>query len=358
MFLAIKELIKEKSRFALIITVVVLVSYLAFFLTSLAYGLATSYTKGIDSWGANGIAVQEGSEKNIARSVLTEATYGDFFEPETMALLGVGGISIKMDGATEDVSFFGVAMDGKIAPQVIDGRLPVSDDEVVVAESLKRGGVALGDALSLKSTNKELKVVGFTTDLTFQTQPIVFASLTGWRDTLAETSGMLGMKDATTISAVVTFIDGADVGFDASAVSWLSIRDLSFNLPGYQAQVLTFSLMIGFLIMIAALVLAVFMYILTLQKRSIFGVLKAEGVSNSYISSSVVLQSIILVVLGLAIGLALALITGYFLAGTVPFMVNIVFFSGIVALFIAGAVIGSIASVASVSKIDPVEAIQ
>ena len=44
MFLAINELVKEKARFILIVAVIALVSYLTFFLTALAYGLATSYT--------------------------------------------------------------------------------------------------------------------------------------------------------------------------------------------------------------------------------------------------------------------------------------------------------------------------
>ena len=55
MFLAINEILKEKSRFVLIVIVVVLVSYLVFFLTALAYGLASSYTRALDKWEASGI---------------------------------------------------------------------------------------------------------------------------------------------------------------------------------------------------------------------------------------------------------------------------------------------------------------
>ena len=59
MFLAINELLREKLRFLLITFVILLVSYLAFFLTGLAYGLATSYTQGIDKWNAAGIILQK-----------------------------------------------------------------------------------------------------------------------------------------------------------------------------------------------------------------------------------------------------------------------------------------------------------
>ena len=71
MFLAINELLKEKTRFILITLVIFLVSYLTFFLTALAYGLATSYTQGINKWKASGIALQKDANNNIARSLLT-----------------------------------------------------------------------------------------------------------------------------------------------------------------------------------------------------------------------------------------------------------------------------------------------
>lgn len=75
-------------------------------------------------------------------------------------------------------------------------------------------------------------------------------------------------------------------------------------------------------------VLAISIYILTIQKKSIFGVLKAEGVPNRYISRSVKTQIVILVSSGMALGLAFTLLTGLGLAGKVPFMVQPLFFLG------------------------------
>ena len=55
MFLAINELVKEKARFILIVAVIALVSYLTFFLTALAYGLARMACDGhLDEWTASG----------------------------------------------------------------------------------------------------------------------------------------------------------------------------------------------------------------------------------------------------------------------------------------------------------------
>ena len=355
MFLAINELLKEKSRFILIMAVIALVSYLTFFLTSLAYGLATSYTQGMDSWRAQGIILQESANNNIARSLLYEKDYKDFMSANT-ALLGVGSATVEKDAA-DDVTLFGVSMDSFLAPVVAEGRELQSDNEVVVSDELKEVGLVLGDVVTLKGGEAEYTVVGFAKSATFQTAPIIYMTLPEWRQAVSETAGMAGMRDNTTVSAVVTK-DGNENGRYTSDVTvWESIRDFSFALPGYQAQVLTFSLMIGFLIGIAAFVLAIFIYILTLQKKAIFGVLKAEGVSNAYIGRSVMVQVLLLSVVGLFIGFVLALASGYFLAGKVPFMVNPLFYAGIVVLFLACAAIGGIASVRSVTKIDPVEAI-
>ena len=73
-----------------------------------------------------------------------------------------------------------------------------------------------------------------------------------------------------------------------------TLSDFYQNLPGYQAQVLTFSIMIGFLIVIVAFVLGIFIYVLTMQKVNIFGVMKAQGISNYYIGKSVIIQTLIL----------------------------------------------------------------
>ena len=358
MFLALKELMKEKARFTLIVLVIFLVSYLVFFLTSLAYGLATSYTKGLDAWDAKGIALEKDADKNIARSMLSESQYSAFYNSDDMALLGVGGGVTRDQLESMDVTFFGVDPQARLMPAIKEGESIAAEGDVVLAESLKSDTLAVGDVIKFKSSEKSFKVTGFTDDFTFQTQPIAYMSLADWRALSAETSGMMGMRDQSTVSAVVTFAPEEGAPELSDAVSWLSIREFAFALPGYQPQVLTFSLMIGFLIFIAALVLAVFMYILTIQKKSIFGVLKAEGVSSFYIARSVMIQSIILVVVGLLVGLLLALLTGLFLSGKVPFAINELFYAGIAALFVVGALIGSLASVISVSKIDPVEAIQ
>lgn len=355
MFLAINELIKEKVRFGLIVFVIFLVSYLTFFLTSLAYGLATSYTQGIDKWSATGLILQRDANNTITRSLLFESDYRSFINNDT-ALLGVGGATVKQ-GESKDVSIFGIESGSFLTPNIIDGQTLQLPHDIIVSDKLKDIGIKLGQTITFKGSDYNYKVVGFTDKATFQTAPIIYMALTDWREITSNLAGMTGMKDNTTVSAVVTrgATDNARHGNDK--FQWLSIRDFAFKLPGYQAQVLTFGLMIGFLIAIASFVLAVFMYILTLQKKSVFGVLKAEGVPNSYIAMSVMLQIAILSAIGLSVGLAMAQLSGVLLGSKVPFAANPLYIIGIILLFLIFAGLGGLASVRAVTKIDPVKAI-
>ena len=129
------------------------------------------------------------------------------------------------------------------------------------------------------------------------------------------------------------------------------------TLPGYTAQVLTFSIMIIFLIIITAFVLGIFVYVLTIQKTSMFGVMKAQGISNLYIGGSVIIQTFFLVGIGLLIGLILTILSGIFLGDVVPFAINVLFYLVITGAFFLFSFLGGLFSVNAVLKIDPLKAI-
>jgi putative ABC transport system permease protein len=137
----------------------------------------------------------------------------------------------------------------------------------------------------------------------------------------------------------------------------LDMNSFINNIPGYQAQVLTFSLMIGFLVGVSALVVGIFIYILTMHKRHLFGVLKAQGYSNAFISRSILAQTLILSVLGTLIGLLLALLTIAVMPVTVPITVSTYWFAIISGVLVVCSLIGAAFSARAVSSIDAIEAL-
>ncbi len=60
----------------------------------------------------------------------------------------------------------------------------------------------------------------------------------------------------------------------------VAIADFIEYLPGYKAQNITFGFMIGFLVVISAIVIGIFIFVLTTQKSPIFGLMKIQGLSK------------------------------------------------------------------------------
>ncbi len=364
MFLAWKEIKYSKTRFALIIGVVVLVSYLVFFLTGLAYGLAQENRTSIDKWEATGIVLAEESNLNINMSMFPKELVDEVDASET-ASLGVTSSVVQLVEDSEDdddskvnVTFFGVNEDEFIFPEILEGESLQNDNEVIADISLKEEeGYELNDELSLAGIDTTVTIVGFTDNAKFNVAPVLYTDQSTYQHIRA--SGF-GERDDEIISAVVVQTDsgeleGVDLGTDDLEI--FEIDEFISNLPGYNAQVLTFGFMIGFLVLIAAMIVGIFIYVLTLQKTSILGVMKAQGISSGYIGKSVVGQTLLLTLFGVLTGLGLTLITGLLLPNEVPYMNNILFFAGITTLLIVVALMGAFFSVRTVVKIDPLEAI-
>ena len=360
MFLAWNEIKYSKTRFALIIGVMVLVSYLVYFLTGLAYGLAQDNRTAIDKWDATAIVLTDEANGNINMSMMGNSLR-DAIDAEELAMLGTTPNVVRpKDSNNEDdkisVNFFGVHPDEFLIPELIEGEAVTEDHQVVADISMKEEfGVALGDELNLAGSDLTVKVVGFTENAKFSVSPVLYTTIPTYQEIRFEEQDQ---SPAGRISAFVVRDDNLNqVTLEDDSLRLYTIEDYVQELPGYMAQVLTFALMIGFLIVIAAVVIGIFMYVLTVQKASLFGVMKAQGISTRYIALSVLAQTLILAVLGVGIGLLLTVATAFFLPSTVPFMDNPYFMLIISGLMIVFALLGAFFSVRTVAKIDPLEAI-
>ena len=109
--------------------------------------------------------------------------------------------------------------------------------------------------------------------------------------------------------------------------------------------------------MIASIIIAIFLYVLTIQKVSMFGVLKAQGISSAFLARSVVAQTFILSVIGVLIGFGLTAITGVALPAAVPISIDYVTLVFYALIFVAVAILGGLVSVRTIVKIDPLKAI-
>lgn len=403
MFLALKEIKKEKGRFLLIISIVVLISYLVFFLIGLAYGLAKDNTTAVEKWEAETVVLKSGTNSNILSSMMGVEVLDDFKDYETSPVniaRSVGYIDgVETERNTVDLVLIGLHQDSKAYPDVIEGELPANRSEVLGSITLKEENeIDIGDTIVLSMNDREFTITGFTEEAKFNVSPVIYTDLemasaammvspemeisedTGQNPENIEDSERTPQEEETEENPEEEHIDGgAEEVPDSSNAQevpdrisgillhestdltsdenydFLSIDDFIFKLPGYLAQVLTFGLMIGFLILISTIVLGVFMYIITTQKKQTFGIMKVQGISNGYIAKSVVLQTFLVSLIGVSIGLGLTFLSEYFLPYTVPFRSNIYIYLIVSVLIILISLIGAIFSVKSVSKVDPLE---
>lgn len=375
MFLAIKEIKKEKRKFLLIISIVVLLSYLVFFLMGLAYGLAKDNRTAIDLWKAENIVLQKGSNKNIQASNLDKDVVDDFGKVDFSPInLSRSSAIVNGNDKEDDVLnlvLIGVEKDTKIYPKILEGRDKKSKDEIVASISLKEEkGLKLEDTVKLTSNNREFTVVGFSEEAKFNTSDVIYTSLEeasavmmNYRPEKIEEGQTDSMTSATPnmperLSGLIVHDSGKLDGDLEKNYDIVEIKEFINKIPGYNAQVLTFGLMIGFLILIASIVLGVFMFIVTMQKKETFGIMKIQGISASYIRRSVFVQTMIVSILGIGIGLILTYVSDYYLPVSVPFKSNILFFITIGIVMLITIMLGAVFSINSVNKVDPLDVLK
>ena len=349
MFLAWNEMKHSKLRYGLVVGVIFLIAYLVFFLTGLANGLAQTNRSAVDSWKSDYVILNEQANKNLRMSRFSVDLKNDV-NADKMAELTQASTTIKDKEKNKiNVNLFAIKQDEFLRPKLSEGRLFSKTGEVVADSSLKKSyQLKIGDKITLGDSTKKLTITGFTDNASFNVQPVLYMTKETLASVLAENA------QVNTSSALVMRGKVKQVPKELESMTTSTFIE---NLPGYKAQNLTFSFMIGFLIVIAAIVIGIFIYILTLQKKAIFGVLKAQGISNGYLSRMVFAQTFILAILAVSLGLALTLLSAVFLPTSVPFQVNPLFFAGISVLMVLIAVFGALFSVVSIVKVDPLKAI-
>ncbi|RPA61317.1 ABC transporter permease [Aerococcus agrisoli] len=360
MFLAWKEITFNKSRYALIIGVLVLVSYLVYFLTGQAYGLSQDNRTSIDKWSADAIVLSDEANSTINMSMVESDAIAAIEGADEVAKLGQIPVVMTSQADTDEeeritATVFGIEADSFIAPNIIEGQTFTDDFEVVADISLQEEfDLQIGDQLPLSIIDETITIVGFTDNAKFNVAPVLYTNLA----TFQALRSLANPNAPDIVSAFVVRAENPDkITLTDDNLALYPIAEFINNLPGYSAQVLTFSFMIIFLIIIASIVIGIFMYVLTVQKIDIFGVMKAQGIPTSFIGMSVVGQTFILATLGSGIGLGLTLASAYVLPSAVPFAVNYEYFAIITGLTIGFALIGSLFSVRVIAKINPLQAI-
>lgn len=348
MFLAWNEIRRNKLKFGLIIGVLTMISYLLFLLSGLANGLINMNKEGIDKWQADAIVLNKDANQTVQQSVFNKKDIENKYKKQ--ATLKQTGEIVSNGHQKDNVLLFGVEKSSFLVPSLIEGHKATKDNEVLADETLKNKGFKIGDTLSLSQSDEKLHIVGFTESAKYNASPVIFTN----DATIAKINPRLTGDKINAVVVRDTNWKDKKLNQELEAVS---INDFIENLPGYKPQNLTLNFMISFLFVISATVIGIFLYVMTLQKTSLFGILKAQGFTNGYLANVVISQTLILALFGTAFGLLLTGVTGAFLPDAVPVKFDVLTLLVFAIVLMIVSVLGSLFSILTIRKIDPLKAI-
>ena len=367
MFLAWRELIHARSRFALMGSVVALISILMVLLAGLSSGLVNDGVSGLQRMPVQAVAFAPDTRTDSAftRSVVgpdqVEA-WAERPDVEVATPMGLSIINAKTSAGTPvDLTLIGAEPGGPLVPEAAEGRMPEADGEILVSGTAA-DDVSVGDTVVVDRLDIPLTVVGIAGDQhTFGHVDMAFTTLPTWQDVHSGTRfGEEPRPGADQEYSVVALmgVDGKEpdlaAGDAAADTSALPMKEAYNSSPGYQAETLTMSMITWFLYAISALVVGAFFAILTVQRSREIAVLRAMGASTAKLLIDAIGQALILLVISIGVGVAIGVGAGSLLLGTgMPFALE----AGPIALgaglLLVLGLIGATLATVRISSIDP-----
>lgn len=333
MFVAWRDLRFAKGRFALMGTVVVLMTLLVGLLSGLTAGLAAQSTSAITGLKADHLVFAEPGSGSLSfgQSTVTRAQAEQYARVPGVTSaepIAISTASAAVGERTATLAAFGVQTQSP-------GTAVLSTD---AADALK---AREGDQLTLQG--QKVTVSAISGDASYSHLPVVWTHLAGPNATvLALTTG-----PSTDLAA-------ADARLGTRTVT----KDDALSAIGsYSAENGSLQLMRGFLFVISALVIGAFFTVWTIQRSRDIAVLKALGATTKYLLRDALGQVVVLLVGGTALGTGLAAALGAVASGTVPFVLSAGTLFGPAAVLVALGVLGAALAVRRITSVDPLTAL-
>ncbi|MER7130583.1 ABC transporter permease [Streptosporangium saharense] len=358
MFVAWRDLKFAKGRFALMGTVIVLITLLVGLLSGLTAGLGQQNVSAITELPADKIAFQApGGDQNLSysNSVVTEQQWRQWSTApgvENAEPLGITTTKATAGDRSTAVSVFGVRPGSRLAPagdRIGDSAVVLS---VAAAEDL---GVRAGGSLTL--AGQRLTVAAVEGDASFSHTPVVWAGLDVWRRTAPPTGG--GQDPTATVIALTTTSEADTAATDQrTGTRTVSVQDSLSAIGSYTSENGSLQLMRGFLFAISALVIGAFFTVWTIQRSGDVAVLKALGASTAGLLKDALGQAVVLLAGGTLLGTGVAVALGVLVSGSaVPFLLTpATVLVPAVVIILLGA-LGAALSIRRITSVDPLTAL-
>lgn len=351
-----KEIRYFKKKYMLIEALVVLLMFMVLFLSGLAQGLSRAVSSAIEETDAHYFVLDESAENLITVSNLDTTLYDQLkgMTEDEVASIDIQRMYItkRQDNEKLDITYFAIERGSFLEPTVQEG-VSLKDSEIenaiILDDDFLYNGISLGDTIYDSSTDMEFTVIGFTNDMMYGHTSVGYITTESY--TMLRTR--LNPKYEQSYHAfAINGMDIDNIKIDKTIV--VGKNDIVQKLPGYQAEQTTINMIVWVLVVVSAVVIGIFHYIITLQKEHQFGVMRALGMSTKRIAGALLAQVGIIAVVGALLANLLTFFMAFVLPETMPFYLNINNVCLVTIAFIMISLVSSVQSLIRVYKIDPV----
>lgn len=352
MILSWKEIRKNWKHFLLVELILILMILMVTFLSGLTHGLAKAISASIANSPAQYYVIADDVDDALSASNISQDQVNAWQKTSNNKvspfLVQRSYLVASKSDKKLDMAYFAIIPDSFIAPRVSDGKESLNDEEVILDQSFQEKGIHIGDTLTDSSSNQVLKVVGFTKDAKYSHVPVAYISLT----TMEKMKKKLNPQYQLTYNALAC-LEKVDSSPKISGTTLVDKKTIIQHLPGYAAEQATINMIIWVLISVSSAILGAFFYIITIQKQSMYGIMKAIGMTMGEITRMLLTQIIMLACLGLIGGNLLAYLLSLVLPDAMPFELSLQDIGVTSLAFLVISILAGLLSIFKVAKVDP-----
>ncbi|MFE2865329.1 ABC transporter permease [Embleya sp. NPDC059259] len=350
MFVALRDLVFARGRFALMIVTVVLITALVGLVSGLTVGLGRANTSAVDALPADRLAFAapaSGEGISFADSAVDESQWRRWAEQpgvRSAAPLGIAMTRLGVGERTTAAAAFGVEPDGPLAPKAL------APGTVVLSRPLADAlDVGVGARLTV-GADTSLTVAAVVSGSSYSHAPVAWTTLADWQP--LRPGPQRGGPHATVIALDLA---GAHTSAADRAIGTktTSIDDARSAIGSFTAENGSLQLMRGFLFAISALVVGAFFTVWTIQRAGDVAVLKALGAPTGYLLRDALGQAFVVLLVGTALGTGAAALFGAVAPAGVPFVVDASTTLFPAAVLILLGMVGAALAIRRVTAIDP-----
>jgi len=378
LYLALKEMWRNKGRFLLVSLVIALITLLVLFVAALGEGLGNGNREYLAKLNADLLVYQAKSDLLIGASRIPRSQLANLRRVAGVADVGpiaTANVTLILPAGTDPlkVSMIGVEPGRPGEPPVLTGRQLTTleaKDALVDRNVVVRAHIQLGDTLTMRVTQGTsdqfytLRVVGITDSEQYSLVPSIFVPYFTWDRVRPKSEAEVDNPSQVFNIAAVKLANPAEADavrqhIEAEVLNTqvVTIPQAIEAVPGYTAQQNTIQTQGVFTLLIGVLVIGGFFQIQVLQKVAQIGVLKAIGASNPMVGAASVVQIILTTVLGVGIGGLGTFLLSLSFPPTVPIVFNGQASAlAVVALLLIGP-IGGLVSIRYAVRIEPLKAL-